>query len=298
MRQDAFANKVAVITGGASGIGAAIGRAMARRGAEVILADRQVDAAEEEAAVIRAGGGRASAVEVDVRHLTSVKNVVEKTVDRTDRIDYFFNNAGISVGGEAHTYEPRDWDDVLDVNLRGVTNGVQAVYPLLVRQRSGHIVNTSSVAGLLPIAAQLSYTASKHAIVGLSRALRVEAKRHGVRVSVLCPGIIRTPILMGGKFGRLNVTGLTADTALRLVEQTRPMDPCVFAQKALAAIARNEAIIVIPAWWNLLWFVDRLSPSLAMRLSELALDQMRARFEQLGVGARPSSARPRLRAVE
>src|SRR5262249_37982231 len=160
----------------------------------------------------------------DVRSLHSVTGLVERTLARAGRIDYFFNNAGISIGGEAHTYRPGDWDDVLDVNLRGVANGVQAVYPVMIRQGGGHIVNTASVAGLLPMAGQLSYTTSKHAIVGLSKSLRVEARRYGVRVSVLCPGIVRTPILRGGKYGRLNMAGLNDKTALELVEETRPMD--------------------------------------------------------------------------
>jgi NAD(P)-dependent dehydrogenase (short-subunit alcohol dehydrogenase family) len=284
MRGNAFANKVAVITGGASGIGAAIGKAIARLGAEVVLADRQIDAAEKTASSIRTSGGTASAEEVDVRSLSSITSVVEKTVSRTRRIDYFFNNAGIGVGGEAYTYEPRDWDDVLDVNLRGVTNGIQAVYPVLIRQRAGHIVNTASLAGLVPVAGQISYTASKYAVVGLSKVLRVEAKRHGVNVSVLCPGIIRTPILTGGKYGRLKVTGLDGDKLRELIDQTRPMDVDVFARKALAEILRNRAIIVIPHWWKALWLLERVSPALTMRLSGLALDQMRMRFERLGSG--------------
>jgi NAD(P)-dependent dehydrogenase (short-subunit alcohol dehydrogenase family) len=281
MGVDFFSNKVVIITGGASGIGAAIGKAIARRGAEVVLVDRQADVADGVAAEIRARGGRALAEEADVRSCHSLTSLVERTVARAGRIDCFFNNAGISVGGEAHTYRSCDWDDVLDVNLRGVTNGIQAVYPVMVRQRAGHIVNTASVAGLLPIAGQLSYATSKHAIVGLSKSLRVEAKRYGVRVSVLCPGIVRTAILTGGRYGRLNVAGLDDEKALALVEQTRPMEADVFAEKALRAVARGKAIIVIPRWWIALWYIDRLSPSLAMRLAEVALDQMRVRLEQL-----------------
>jgi short-subunit dehydrogenase len=170
--------------------------------------------------------------------------------------------------------------------LRGVTNGIQAVYPVMIRQHAGHIVNTASVAGLLPIAGQLSYTASKHAVVGLSKGLRVEAKRHGVEVSVLCPGVIRTAILTGGKYGRLNLVGPSDESAQKLIERTRPMDADVFARRALGAIARNKAIIVIPGWWRALWYIDRISPSIAMKLAGFVLDEMRACLEQLGF--RPS----------
>jgi NADP-dependent 3-hydroxy acid dehydrogenase YdfG len=285
MGRDVFSGKVAVVTGGASGIGAALGKALSRRGAVVVLGDRQADLAETVAAEIRADGGTAAAEEVDVRAAPSVANLVQRALTRTGRIDYFFNNAGISVGGEAHAYTAGDWDDVLDVNLRGVTNGTHAVYPIMVRQQAGHIVNTASVAGLLPLGGQLSYATSKHAIVGLSKALRVEAKRYGVRVSVLCPGIVRTAILTGGRYGRLNLPGLTEEAARRLTEQVRPMNADVFAEKAVRAIANNEAIVVIPRWWKALWYIDRLSPTLAMRLAEVAMDQMRVRIGGLASGS-------------
>src|SRR5439155_13844601 len=96
-----------------------------------------------------------------------------------------------------------DWHKVFDVNLRGVVNGVQAAYPVMLRQGFGHIVNTASVAGLLPTPTIVSYCAAKHAVVGLSTSLRVEAAEAGVRVSVLCPGAIKTPILEGGKYGKM-----------------------------------------------------------------------------------------------
>jgi NAD(P)-dependent dehydrogenase (short-subunit alcohol dehydrogenase family) len=209
--------------------------------------------------------------------------VVEKTVTRCGGVDYFFNNAGIGVGGEVDAYEPRDWDDVIDVNLRGVTNGIQAVYPVMIRRRAGHIINTASVAGLLPTPAQASYTATKHAVVGLSKALRIEAKRHGVRVSALCPGVIRTPILTGGKYGRTNAIGLPAEKMLELWERTRPMDPDVFAQKVLRAVARDTAIIVVPRWWTALWYLDRLSPALSMKLAQTLFERVRVHLEEAGV---------------
>jgi NADP-dependent 3-hydroxy acid dehydrogenase YdfG len=98
------------------------------------------------------------------------------------------NNAGIAVGGATDALELADWRRVLDVNLAGVIHGVHAVYPRMVRRRAGHIVNLASVAGLAPYPLALPYTTSKHAVVGLSQALRAEAARHGVRVSVACPG--------------------------------------------------------------------------------------------------------------
>jgi len=257
---------VALITGGASGIGAGFARELARRGAEVILADRDRDLAEEVAHSIRQEGALASAAELDVRDARRFEAVVEQTVSRTSRIDYLFNNAGIGVAGEVLHYTLDDWFDVFDVNLRGVVHGVHAVYPVMCRQGSGHIINTASMAGLLPTGEAASYATTKHAVVGLSKALRLEAAEHGVRVSALCPGVIRTPILTAGKFGRLNL-GKGAETkVLELWEKMRPMDVDAFVRKALRQVERNVPIIIAPAHWKLFWYLERLSPRLSLWL--------------------------------
>jgi NAD(P)-dependent dehydrogenase (short-subunit alcohol dehydrogenase family) len=283
MRGTDFDGKVAIVTGGASGIGAALAAELARGGAEVVLADRQVELAGEVAAAIRARGGRAEVASLDVRDLEAWSDLARSTVSRCGRVDYLFNNAGIGVGGEMEHYDARDWDDVFDVNLRGVAYGVQAIYPHMVAARSGHIVNTASVAGLVSAAGEGSYTASKHAVVGLSKSLRVEAKRHGVRVSVLCPGAIRTPILSGGRFGRINFKGFDATIADELWAAARPMPADAFARDALAAIVANEPIIVIPRWWKAFWYAERLSPALGLWIWEKLLDRLRAQMAAHGV---------------
>jgi NAD(P)-dependent dehydrogenase (short-subunit alcohol dehydrogenase family) len=217
---------------------------------------------------------------LDVRDSAQFQRVVDETVARTGRIDYFFNNAGIGVGGDMARYEMRDWNDVIDVNLRGVVHGIQAVYPVMRAQGSGHIVNTASAAGLLPAPNAGSYAASKHAVVGLSKALRIEAKEHGVRVSVLCPGVIRTPILNAGEFGRTNLTPEGEQKMMAFWEQLRPMDPRAFARKTLRQVARNVPIIIVPSWWKLLWLVERMSPSLSSWLWQKTYDRMRAELAQ------------------
>jgi NADP-dependent 3-hydroxy acid dehydrogenase YdfG len=297
--RDVYASKVAIVTGGASGIGAAIATEIASAGARVVIADRQLELAESVASSIRGRGGAAVAMELDVRDLASMQRVVDATLARWEGVHYFFNNAGIIVGGEVDSYDARDWDDVLDVNVRGVAYGIQAVYPVMIRQGSGHIINTASVAGLVTTPGQTVYCASKHAVVGLSRSMRAEAKRHGVRVSALCPGVIRTPLLWGGKFGRPKSVGVSEQDLVKAWEPFHPMDAGVFAKKVVAAVARNEAIIIVPAWWKLLWRLDRLSPTLSERLVDMLFSRMRASLEASGgkptsprgvPAARPSSA--------
>ncbi len=265
---------VALVTGGASGIGRALAEELGQRGFEVAVADRQVDLAEEVATAIRERGGRATAAELDVRELAGFERLVGEIVERSGRIELFFNNAGIGVGGEIRDYTLRDWEDVFDVNLRGVIHGIQAVYPLMIDQGFGHIVNTASMAGLITSPMSGSYTTTKHAVVGLSKALRVEAKAYGVRVSVICPGVIRTPILRGGRYGRMNLP-VSAQEAEERFERLRPMDPNLFAKKTLRAVFKNRAIVVVPRWWKLWWYLERISPSLSMRIAGAFLESGR-----------------------
>ena len=145
-------------------------------------------------------------------------------------------------------------NDVFDVNLRGVAHGIQAVYPIMIRQHSGHIVNTASMAGLVASPGMGSSHRHQHArLVGISKALRVEAERHGVQVSVFCPGVIRTPLMTGGKYGRFN--GVSDEELLKFGERLRPMAPEKFAERALHAVLQGDAIIVVPAWWKAWWYL-------------------------------------------
>jgi NAD(P)-dependent dehydrogenase (short-subunit alcohol dehydrogenase family) len=261
--------KVAFVTGGASGIGAALAAELVERGAEVWIADRQIDAAEELARRLSDAGGQAHAIELDVRNYPDYEHAVDKAAQHSGRIDYLFNNAAIGVAGEIDSYALEDWYDVFDVNLRGVIHGIQAIYPIMVRQRSGHIVNTASMSGLVATASQASYSATKHAVVSISKTLRLEAERHGVQVSVLCPGAVRTPAITGGKYGR---THRYRDEGLRaMAERGRPIAPEKFARRALRAVLRGRAIIVIPAWWKSWWYLERLSPALSMQFARVVM---------------------------
>src|ERR1700754_1140102 len=137
--------KVAFVTGGASGIGAALTAELVGGGAEVWIADRQIGLAQELAQRLSRGGARAHAIELDVRDFPSFERAIADAVQESGRIDYLFNNAGIGVSGEVDSYTREDWNDVFDVNLRGVVHGVQAVCPVIIRHHSGHIVNTASM---------------------------------------------------------------------------------------------------------------------------------------------------------
>lgn len=284
-----FSGKIAFVTGGASGIGAALATRLVDEGAEVWIADRQIGAAQELAERLGSGNAKAHAIELDVRDYPAFESAVAEAVRHSGHIDYLFNNAGIGVGGEVDSYTLDDWNDVFDVNLHGVVHGIQAVYPIMIRQRSGHIVNTASMAGLLASPGAVSYTAAKHAVVALSRALRLEAERHGVVVSVLCPGAIRTPILTGGVYGRMTKTGAGDEALLKFWEPMRPMAPERFAERVLRAVSRRDAIIIVPGWWKALWYLERFSPALSAWNARLALRRLRA-MDSGGSEAEPNNA--------
>lgn len=135
---------------------------------------------------------------VDVRDAPAVRAMVEDAHREHGRLDLMFNNAGAGIGGQVDGLSLEHWNRALDVNVRGVIHGVHAAYPLMLAQGFGHIVNTALATGLLPVPLLAPYSMSKHAVVGLSPSLRAEAADRGVKVSVVCPGVIETPILDKG----------------------------------------------------------------------------------------------------
>ena len=277
-----FDGATAIVTGGASGIGRAISEELAKRGCDVVLADLQTELVEEVVSTIHASGGTARAIIVDVTDFPAMDKLVKATVKRTGRLDYIFNNAGIVIGGGVDLYSIEDWNRVVDVNLRGVINGVQAAYKIMLAQGFGHIVNTASIAGLMSGPGNLVYTTTKHAVVGLSISLRAEAAPRGVRVSVICPGFVRTPILEdGGKFGKVLEERSPEQKRFRseLIEKSKPMSPDLFAEKVLNAVAKNKAIIIFPSWWKVFWWINRLSPALGIFLSQKQYQKIRKEFE-------------------
>ena len=259
-----FSGATAIVTGGASGIGKELAMELARRGCEVVLADLQSDLARANAREISAEGGAAQAAGVDVTDFNAIQELIVQTHERTGRIDYLFNNAGINLFGHLEHYQIEDWHQLLHVNLMGVVNGVQAVYGIMKIQGFGHIINTASLGGLIPNPGMVAYATAKHGVVGLTNSLRAEGARLGIRASVLCPGYVNTPILdQGGEYGKslIDLSAKQKQTFQSMLNRFSPIPPGVFARKALDQVARNKGIIVIPGRYKWLWMMYRLSPS-------------------------------------
>jgi len=192
---DAFTDRVAVITGGAGGIGMAMAQAFAARGAKIVLADLDAAALERATAALQAAGADVLGVHTDVTSLDSVRALADAAVRRFDGVHIICNNAGIGVFGLMSEATHADWEYTMRVNFWGVVHGVETFVPLLLKQKAGgHVVNTASMAGLVGMEWLGIYCASKFAVVGISESLYRELKPAGIGVSVLCPMIVETNI--------------------------------------------------------------------------------------------------------
>jgi NAD(P)-dependent dehydrogenase (short-subunit alcohol dehydrogenase family) len=190
---DDFENKIAVVTGGASGIGLGISRALAGEGAHIVVADIDEESAAKAAEELRGQGVRSIAVRTDVRKNASVDALAEAVRTEFGGLDLLFNNAGVYLGGPMQKATEDDWRFVLDINLDGVFRVGQTFSRILREQgRGGHIVNTASVGGFLSYGEGVAYAVSKYGVVAYSEAMRVDLEPTGIGVSTLCPGPIDT----------------------------------------------------------------------------------------------------------
>lgn len=190
-----LAGQVAVVTGAGRGIGAAIARKLASQGATAVLCGRTLNTLETTAAAITALGGRAQAFACDVTDLESVEALAASVEREFGKIDILVNNAGIgSFAGPLHEMTPQAWEKLLNTNLRGVFYCVRSFAPMMIRARSGHIVNISSLAGKNALPNGAAYAASKWGLNGLSYSIAEELRGHGIRVSVVCPGSVDTEL--------------------------------------------------------------------------------------------------------
>jgi NAD(P)-dependent dehydrogenase (short-subunit alcohol dehydrogenase family) len=253
-----FEGQVTVVTGAGSGIGRSTALLLGRLGATVHAADIDLEKAEAVAAQIDSGRAHA----VDVSDPAAVEAFAETVFAVEGGVDVLHNNAGIGHAGAVDETTLEEWQRVLGVNLMGVVHGIHYFVPRMLRQgRKAHVVNTASMAGLVPVANMGPYCTSKHAVVGLSESLNAELAPRGIRVSAICPGFINTPIIDDAYLDG-ELAG-ERDRIKRFYERFGS-SPDVVAEAVVDAVRRNKIIRTVPRHHVVLgWAVRRISPRAA-----------------------------------
>ena len=263
---------VAVITGGASGIGLALAERFIAEGMRVVLADIDAPKLRDVEARLSEAGADVATMICDTTAEAAVNELAEFTLESFGAAHVLCNNAGILGVGDAWRDPIELWERVLGVNLYGVIHGIRAFLPIMEQQGVGHIVNTASMAGLTAAGQITSYVMTKHAIVGMSLALRSEAAAHGVGVLVVCPSAIETPLLEKGGIGGFD--GRNYFLQGHAGKAAYPADR--LAQDTLKAIESNKAVLVKPRSAHGQWLFARLAPGLMQRASIRFIASQRA----------------------
>ncbi len=255
-----LAGKTFLVTGAASGIGKATALALARRGANAVICDRNQDGLAATEQQIRALGREVLARPVDVSDRKQMEALAAAVHEKIEALDILVNNAGVGLGAGLLDTSLEDWDWIIGINLMGVVHGCHFFVPRMIeRHRGGHVVNISSAAGYVATEALLAYSTTKFAVLGFSEALRQELRRHRIGVTAVCPGIINTAITRTSPLRGPAATEQAREQMVRLYER-RNYTPERVADNILKAIRRNRAVApVSPEAWAM-YFLKRLAP--------------------------------------
>lgn len=247
-----YSDKTCVITGAASGIGLALAEALLQAGAFVMLVDRDAEGLQTAVGQFAAHKDHISHRVTDVTDADQVAQMIAAAVAWRGRIDYLFNNAGIGGTLPIGTATLEHWRRIIDINLWGVIYGIQAILPVMRAQGGGHIINTASIAGVIPVPGQALYNTTKYAVVGLSESLRFELEPEGIGVTVVCPGPVVSKI-----WGR-PIIGAQVEAK----PPTNAVSAELAAQTILNGVARKAGLVILPdrELWN--WRLYRWFPRL------------------------------------
>ena len=226
--------KVVVITGASSGLGEATARLLSAQGATVVLCARRADRLKALVDTLTAQGGKALALPTDVTQCAQVQCLVDAAVEQFGRVDVILNNAGLMPHSPLERLKITDWDRMIDVNIKGVLYGIAAALPHMQRQKSGHIINVSSVAGHKVRPGSAVYAATKHAVLALSEGLRQEVKPYNIRTTVLSPGAVQTELVD-------SITEPDIATAVRQIYEMA-ISPDAFARVVAFAMAQPDDV--------------------------------------------------------
>ncbi len=264
-----FRNKVVVITGAGSGIGKASAEAFAAEGADVVITDIHEDRLHQVSSEITAKGGRVLARKVDVADRTQVEGLASFAIKEKGRVDILFNNAGVAIGATVENTSIEEWEWIFSINFWGVLYGIKAFLPHMIERKYGHIVNTSSLAGLCSMPGMSAYSSTKFAVAGLGEALRAEVRKYGIGVSTICPGVINTRVVEDGRMHLRDGARANRQTVVDFYRNFG-WPPERVAKAVLSAVRHNRSVVPVgPESW-VQWFSKRLSQKGFEATSELA----------------------------
>ncbi len=236
MKQD-LSGKIAAVTGAASGIGLECARSLLEEGAKVALVDRAADTLKS---LCEELGPNAFPLQVDITHPASVATMMPKILDRFGHLDIFHANAGAYIGGDVVNGDPDAWDRMLNLNINAAFRSVQAVLPHMVERKTGDIIMTSSIAGLVPVVWEPIYTASKHAVQAFVHTVRRQVAKHGIRVGAVAPGPVITALISDWPQAKLD----EAIAAGGLMEASEVADAVIFMLSRPRNITIRDLVIL------------------------------------------------------
>jgi NAD(P)-dependent dehydrogenase (short-subunit alcohol dehydrogenase family) len=265
-------DKIAVVTGAASGIGQATAVEFAAKGADVVVSDVNEAGLAKTVSAIEAKGRKALALGVDVSQPEQIKGMIDRTVETFGRIDILMNNAGVGLSGEMRHLSLEDWQWIVDINLWGPIYGIHFALPHMIEQKSGHIVNVASSAGLIGGPGLSAYTTTKFGLVGLSEVLQHEVARFGVGVTVVCPGFVRTNI-----FDTTETRGLKEEIRGDDLPRWLGITKEACARDILKAVQKGKPLIIPGPEMKVIYALKRFAPFLYRGVARV----MGKRFERM-----------------
>jgi NAD(P)-dependent dehydrogenase (short-subunit alcohol dehydrogenase family) len=269
--------KIVVVTGAGSGLGRAIADYFARKGAVIVVTDINITSANETLDRIKEKGGNGIVLQVDVSKVEQVEKMISFTIDKYGSIDFLFNNAGAAINGEFKDMTLEHWRKMMDVNFWGIIYACKSIYPIMIKQGYGYIINVASFAGLIPGGLMASYSTSKHAAVGFTLNLRSEAKQYGIKVIALCPGYLETPMHESA----LNVSDyvIEHDKKYRAKKHNWPKpEDCI--NHMMRGVMKNKCIVVSPRKQIPFWWLNRLFPSFVPLIWSRVIKIMKKKYKQ------------------
>jgi NAD(P)-dependent dehydrogenase (short-subunit alcohol dehydrogenase family) len=257
-----FKGKNAIVTGAGSGIGRELALRLAKKGANVIITDVVQKRIDEVVSELKSMGCNAGGYRVDHSKLDDVKKFAKDYFSKWGHVDILCSNAGVGAGGKLDELQIKDWEWIMGINLWGGIYMIQLFVPSMIERKSGRILITASGAGIIGIPGMAPYCTSKFAMVGLAESLRCELYKYNIKVSVLCPGIIKTNIIRDGKILFKDKSGGTAQSDVEKFYDRFGSSPAHVAAQGISALSRDTGIKVSPSiqMWPI-YFMKRLSPS-------------------------------------